>query len=291
MSRGLNTSVFDLFHPVVPCAYFTCALLFSMLAFHPVFIGLSLAAALAQHFCLCGARTTLRRFAWAVPLVLVVALFNPLVSSSGSTEMFRLGTRAVYAESLAYGACMGALLAAMLLWFANASVSLTSDKVMSLMAGALPTVSLMLAMALRLVPQLICRGSDIRRVQNANVPAGASATGKARLRVRMAQNARLVSTLMGWCMEDSLDTADAMRSRGWGSRAQRTKYLNYRFRMRDGIALALVVALAGVAAPFTCIACAQFSFYPCMGTFAAWWEYVACAVFFAVPLVLRVWWS
>ena len=338
-----NTSAFDLYHPAVTCGYFSCILVFTMLAFHPVLTGLSLAAALAEGLALRGWRAVARNLAWLVPLVAVVALANPLFSAAGSTEVLRVGERAVYAESLAYGACMGALLAAVVLWFANASCVLTSGKVLSLTGNALPTVSLMVSMALRLVPQFVRRAAEIRSVQdactvangrapaNGCAPAGraeceggghrvlrrpcgcgsageagsagggdsafenapgdlVSASGGARssLRERTRANLRLVSVLMGWSMEDSLETADAMRARGWGVRGSRTTYALYRFRARDGVVLGLLVVLAAASVLLAWVAVSQFSFYPRMSTLLAWWGYVPCAVFLFLPAFLEV---
>ena len=85
--------------------------------------------------------------------MLVVAAVNPLFSAMGSTELFRIGLRAVYLESLAYGLCMGMLLVSVVLWFSNASHVLTSDKVMGLFGNVAPVIALMLSMAARLVPR------------------------------------------------------------------------------------------------------------------------------------------
>ena len=111
--------------------YFACMLAFSMAAMQPVYLALSLAAALAYSVVLRGMRATLRTVLWQMPLILVMAVANPLFSAMGSTELFRIGLRAFYLESLVFGACMGAMLACVLLWFSNASRVLSSDKVMA----------------------------------------------------------------------------------------------------------------------------------------------------------------
>lgn len=288
MPKTSSASAFDLYHPAVACGYFFCILTFTMLAFHPVLTGLSLAAALAEGVALRGWRAVARSLAWLAPLMIIVALANPLFSAAGSTEILRLGERAVYAESLAYGACMGAMLAAVVLWFANASCVLTSGKVLLLMGNALPTVSLMVSMALRLVPQFVRRAAEIRAVQSACAPAAVASGGRfARLRERMWANLRLVSVLMGWSMEDSLETADAMRARGWGVRGRRTTYALYRFRGRDGVALGLLAVLAAASALLAWTAVSQFAFYPRMSTLLIWWGYVPCAAFLFLPVFLE----
>lgn len=275
-------TAFDLYHPAVPACYFAAALVLGMAAFQPVLLGISLAAALACSICLRGWRAAGKSLLWQVPLLLIVTVANPLFSASGSTELFRIGLRAVYSESLAYGACMGAMLVGTVLWFSNASHVLTSDKVMALLGNAVPTVALMLSMAARLVPQFVRRGTEIASVQRACAaarPSGAKAQAAARI--------RMLSVLMGWSMEDSLDTADAMRARGWGATRRRTAYRRCRFRLRDGAALALVLAWAALCAFLAWTACSQFTFYPQLSTLVPWWGYVPYALFLLLPVLLQ----
>ena len=63
---------------------------------------------------------------------------EPAVLASGSTELFRIGLRAFYLESFVYGACMGVMLASVLVLFSNAAQVLDSDKVMALFGGVAP---------------------------------------------------------------------------------------------------------------------------------------------------------
>ena len=279
----MKPTAFDLYHPLVPFAYFAAVVVLCMAAFQPVYLVLSLAGAGALGVCLRGWRAVLRGFAWQVPLLLVIAAVNPLFSASGSTELFRIGLRAVYAESLLFGLFMGVMLVAALLWFSNASQVLTSDKVMSLFGNAAPTVALMLSMASRLVPQYVRRGAEIDAVQRATSAARPRTAGE-----KGVYRIRLVSVLMGWSMEDSLETADAMRARGWGSAAKRTAYKRHRFRTRDAAALVVLAALVGGNAFLVWIACSQFSFYPTMNPLAPWWGYVPYAALVFLPLAMQI---
>ena len=79
----------------------------------------------------------------AFPLLAVIVAVNPLFSSTGTTELFRIGTQAVYAEGYANAATMALLLLCVMQWFANADAVLGSDKVMGTLGGILPTISLM----------------------------------------------------------------------------------------------------------------------------------------------------
>lgn len=275
----MRLTFFDRLHPAVAFGYFAGALVLCMAAFQPVFIALSLAGALAWGCALDGPRRTALSLRWQLPLVAIVALLNPLFSASGSTELIRIGASAVYLESLVYGACMGMMLVAAMRWFANAGAVLTSDKVMTLFGNVAPVVALVLSMAMRLVPRFVRRGGEIDAVR-----AAAERTAPRGARERLGARARLMSVLMGWSMEDSLETADAMRARGWGIAARRTTYARARFRARDALALAIACALALLSGALAAIACAQFTFYPRLSALVAWWGYVPYAVFLLAPL-------
>ena len=120
----------------------------------------------------------------------------------------------------------------------SASRVLTSDRVMALFGNAAPTVGLMLSMAARLVPQFVRRGADDRRRATRVHARPGQPSAKARRRRSRARRGaalrdslRLSSVLMGWSMEDSLETAERHDARAAGERprgARRTRA--HRFR-------------------------------------------------------------
>lgn len=279
----MRCSVFDIFHPAVQALYFVAVVALCMAAVHPVLSAMSAASAFALSAYLRGWRASLRSLAWLAPLVALVALFNPLFSSSGSTELYRLGARAVYGESIVYGACAGAMLAATLLWFSNASHILTSDRIMGLLGNTAPTLALMLSMAMRLVPRLARVGADIDAVQRA-----CSAARPRTARERFASRVRTVSVLLGVSMEDSLETADAMRARYWGSSAERTVYARYRFRSRDAAAILVLAALTACAAWTAWAASTAFSFYPVIDGWLHWNAYIPYGLLLLAPFGVAI---
>ena len=345
-------SIFDLFHPAVALLYCGVALVFSMAVMQPVYLVLTFAGQLAFSFILQGSRA-LRGLMWQAPLVLVLAVANPLFVSVGSTELFRIGLHAVYAEALAFGLCQGLMLANVLLAFSNAARVISSDKAMAVLGNAAPVVSLMISMAMRLVPQFARRGRIIASVQSActaadpaspvpsagrvtnaasqsarpvatpsaaaqtvcsaakaavtsqpvckvanpvapaqdcEASARSSATEKPKparkqtLAAKAASRLRMTTVLMGWGLEDSVETADAMRARGWGAVRKRTSYQRYRFRRADAAACAILAALTFSAALAAHAALGTFAFYPRITGLAPWYSYLPYAAFLALPL-------
>ncbi len=313
----------DRWHPAVVFLFCVVCLAFSMAAMQPVYLALTFAGQTALSVSLKGGAQALRGIFWQAPLVLVLAIANPLFVSVGSTELFRIGLHAVYLEAALFGLAQGLLLVNTLLAFSNAAQLLSSDKVLSLLGGTLPTLSLMISMVMRLIPSFVRRGreigdvrlactaadsaparTDIRAYDARETPgpdvAAPSSDGHrrgfshaeragrfapSRMKGRFSDALRTSTVLMGWGMEDSLETADAMRARGWNSGAKRTSYQRYRFRRRDALACILIAALALASALSALAACARFSFYPRIDGLAPWYSYAPYALLLALPLV------
>lgn len=274
--RDLHTA-FDTMHPVVPAVYLLITLVLVMSCMQPVLIVLALTGALAYNCRARGPAATARSLRWQVPIILLAAALNPLFSASGSTELFRLGVRAVYLESVCYGCAMGALFVASVLWFQAASTLLPLDKVMALLGNAAPVIALMTSMCMRMIPRFVRQGRQVLDVQRAS-----GVDDGLRLRLRMS------TVLMGWSLEDSLETADAMRARGWGAAPRRTTYTRYRLSGADILAAALLAAAGVACGALGAVATSQFSFFPQMSGLVVWWGYVPYALWMLVPVVGHV---
>lgn len=271
-------------HPGVQAAFYLAVCVLTMSAFHPVLIAISFVAGIACSMLQRGVRETFSYFAWQLPLVLLICAANPLFSASGLTELFRVGVVVVYAESLAYGACMGLLFVSTLLWLGCAFRVLTFDKIMELTGNAVPTVTLMLSMTGRLVPELVRRGKAVSDVQEACTAAHADAGRKNRLK-----RTRLMSVLVGWSLEDSLETSDTMRARGWSRYRKRSVYRRRAFRRRDAVALCAVAALAVLDAVIAVQTVSSFSFYPTTTPLAFDPRYILYALLFVLPSLVTLW--
>ena len=136
MSRVIGHIAFDACHACVPAVLFAAILLLTMFSVQPVLVALSLTGALAFSALARGQRATLLGLRWQLPMLALVCLANPLFSASGSTLLMRLGPVCVYAESLAYGAVMGALMVAVVVWFEGAAAG-SSMMISSRLMGTL----------------------------------------------------------------------------------------------------------------------------------------------------------
>ena len=225
---------------------------------------------------------------YMIPLLILICIINPLFNARGTHLLFRLGPFLVYAESLAYGLVMGALLISVLMWIENMAYLVGHDELLALGAGPLPTIALMVSMTMRLVPQLISRAGTVRTALSATTSAGTALGGK-------HSRVRVMDALMSWALEDSLERSDAMRSRGWGAVARRTSFEVHPFRMRDLIALALTAGLIALAIFNVYAIVSGWDFYSSMTGTESIAAYLPAIVLFAVPLVCiaveAAWWE
>ncbi len=275
-------NAFSTYHPAAAFTYLACAIVLAMAALHPVCAALSLAGAFACSCACRSVRASLASLAWALPLAAVVAVANLAFSATGSTELFRIGARAFYLEALAYGACSGTMLAAVLLWFSSYAACMNSESTLALFGGVAPVAALLVSQVLRLVPQFVSRGRGVQAVADAT-SAAAPATKRDQGRARL----RTVSVLMGWGMEDSLVRSDSMRARGFGCGARRTTYQRHRIRRADAALIVVTLMLAAATGIGVWAACAQVSFYPRVEGLGDWRLFVPYAMFLLIPVALR----
>ena len=120
------------------------------------------------------------------------------------------------------------LLAAVVLWFRCFSAVMTSDKFIYLFGRIIPALSLVLSMTLRFVPRF---RRQFRTVAQAQRFMGRD-TENGSLLQRCKNAMKVVSIMVTWSLESAIDTADSMRSRGYGQPG-RTAFSIYRLDDRD----------------------------------------------------------
>ena len=139
-------SGFARLHPLVDLTFFVLVLAFAMFLSHPAvqLAGLVCAALFALR---CTGRGFGRRMAMLLPLMLLAAVVNPLVSHQGVTVLFRFPSgNACTLESVLYGISAAVRLGTAVLWFMGWNAVMTSDKFVYLFGRILPSLSLTLSM-------------------------------------------------------------------------------------------------------------------------------------------------
>lgn len=243
-------TAFDTYHPAVEFFFFLGAIGTTMFLNHPLYIGLSLAAGLVFYLLLKGMKG-LKLMGGLLALWAFLAIGNGLLVQEGETILFTWwrGTRTVSLEALLYGVTNGAMFVAVLLWFSCYNELMTEDKFTALFGNLIPSLSLLLCMILRLVPEFEKRAVTITGVRNCVGKGPSNGTKKEKLR----HATDILSVMTSWALENSVITADSMKARGYGC-GKRISFNINRSTGRDsicatvlllGLVLLIVSALMG----------------------------------------------
>ena len=235
-----NRDFFSGYHPAVNFLYFGLVLAFSMVFMHPVCLTISVSAALAYCIYLRGRRALRPLLTYLLPAALLAAVLNPVFNHEGATILLYFSSgNPLTLESIVYGFAAAAMLASVVLWFSCYHEIMTTDKFVYLFGRVIPSLSLVLSMTLRLVPRLRAQARAVAAAQRC---AGGGGSGGIMRRARSGLT--IFSALVTWSLESSIETADSMRSRGFGLPG-RTAFSLYRFDGRDRTATAFLLACGG----------------------------------------------
>ncbi len=224
---------FKTYHPIVNFTYFLCVIGFSMFLMHPVSLVISLLSALFYLLILKGKRVVFARMGVLIPIVILTAVINSLFNHEGVTVLMYLPSEnPLTAEALFFGCSAAVMIACVIYHFSCYNEVMTSDKFIYLFGKIIPALSLVLSMVLHFVPKLIKR---LKEIVNAQKCIGRDIT-KGTLWQRMKLAIKILSILVTWSLESSVETADSMKNRGYGL-SGRTAYSIFHFDKRDYIAL------------------------------------------------------
>lgn len=228
-------------HPAVTLGFFAGAIVLSMVLANPICQVMSVLLAAACYLTFRG-REAWRFIAGLTAVLLVVTLSAPLFNTQGATVLLRWwGGRPYTLEALALGASTGLMLVAMMLWFASFHLVMTSDKFTYLFGRAIPALSLVLTMVLRLVPSYR-RKADALMTARACIGKGPAEGASVAARVR--DGGSVLLSLSADALESAVVAADSMTARGFGL-SGRTHFALFRWEARDTV---LVVAMGALVA-------------------------------------------
>ena len=232
---------FSKYHPLVNFLYFALVIGFSMALNHPLAQGISLVCALTYAVQAGGRKAALFALKWCLPVLLLTAFMNPAFSHEGVTVLLYLPTgNPLTLESILYGISAGVMIATVMLWFLNFNRVITSDKFIYLFGRIIPAMSLVLSMTLRFIPRFKAQTQQVADAQRSigrDVSSGS-------LWSRMKTAATVLSIMVTWALENAIETADSMKSRGYGLPG-RSAFSIYRLDGRDKLAL-LFLGFCGV---------------------------------------------
>lgn len=224
-------------HPIVNFTFYIGALLMGMCLIHPVFLCISLLLSLSYYVMV--KRECLKYLAGMSGVFLAIAIINPLFNTQGEKVLFTyLNGRMYTLEALCYGIAIGAMFVTIITWFSTYNAVVTSDKFLYCFGKLAPSVSLILTMVFRMVPQFQKKSRQIIEARKC--------IGKTIKNGHYFEKAEhgmtTVSALTTWALEGGVVMADSMKSRGFGS-SKRTSFSIYCIRRRDKYLLIMMLLL------------------------------------------------
>lgn len=224
-----NRDAFSSYHPIINFLYFALVLVFTMFFMHPASLTLSLLGAMTYSIYLNGRRAVRFQLFCLLPMMLLAAIVNPAFNHEGATLLMYLPSgNPLTLESILYGLAAAAMLAAVILWFSCYTAVMTSDKFVYLFGRVIPALSLVLSMTLRFVPKF---KAQLHTVSEAQRCVGRDVFNGSLVQ-RLRNAVTILSIMLTWALENAIETADSMKSRGYGLPG-RTAFSIYRFDDRD----------------------------------------------------------
>ena len=276
----MRRDAFSQYHPLTNFLFFVGAIGCGVFIQHPMYI-LAACVSAALYVLLLSRRKGVGLILGILPVFAMISIINPLFNHYGDTVLFSLFEQPYTMEALMYGMAIGGMFVAMILWFFCYSVVLTSDKFVSLFGSLIPSLSLILVMILRMIPNLMRKTSQIIAARQA---VGKGAGEQSKNREKVMDGMHIMSALTDWALEGSIITADSMRSRGYGS-TRRTSFAEYRFTYRDGGLIAIMFLLVG----FVLLAGGMEAVYsPAVEIAPLSWGYISYCIYLLIPVILQM---
>ncbi|MBR6872123.1 MAG: energy-coupling factor transporter transmembrane protein EcfT [Ruminococcus sp.] len=253
----MGNSELSRLHPLTLAVYFTVLLGAGAFTVQPVFAGLSLIGAVMLAIRLCGREVLKKAPLLLIPLLLAAAI-NVLFNHRGVTVLAKLPTgNEITLEALIYGLITGFMLSGAVVWVYCFGKLFTSDKLMCLTGRLFPALTVVISMTVRFIPLFARRFREISAAQ-AQLGFGISVGG---IRRRLRNLARVFSILISRSLEESIRTADSMKSRGYGLSGRSSFHL-FRFTMRDAVMIGVVLLLGGYVIYGEIVGMNEFRCYP-----------------------------
>lgn len=281
--------VFQTYHPIVNFLYFLFVIVFSMFFMHPVCLAISLLCSVISMVLLKGKRAIRFHLLYMLPLLLFSAIINPAFNHEGITILTYLHSdNPLTLESIFYGIAAAVMLVSVISWFSCYNAVMTSDKFVYLFGRIIPSMSLIFSMVLRFVPLF---QAQAKVISNAQRCVGRDISNGSVLQ-RAKHGLTILSILITWALENAVETADSMRSRGYGLPG-RTAFSIFVFDKRDAAVLVCIVALGAYVLAGSLLGGISFRYFPSLegagispyhiSIFGAY--FVLCIM----PVILELW--
>lgn len=249
---------FESWHPLAQFVYFALVFGISVCVMHPVITGITFACAIVLGIVIDRRKFLKMFFCLYMPAIALGIIINPLFSHEGVTILWYFPDRnPLTLESIIFGIMSGIMIGSIFTLLFSFNKVMTSDRIMYLIGGVLPHISLIIAMALRFIPEFKHHLSEVLATQKC-IGKG---IGEKNIFNKIKNACAIMSIMVTWAFESSVERSDSMRARGYGLQ-RRSRYVPFKLAKRDIILIAFMVIAGGVVICSLCAGYIYVRYYP-----------------------------
>lgn len=277
------------YHPLTSFMYFLVIIVFSMFLINPICLGISLISGILYSVILNGKKVAKFNLYFMIPTIIIASFLNILFNHKGTMTIAYLPFGApITVESICFGISASVMIACVICWFSCYNAIMTSDKFIYLFGRVAPAFSLILSMILRFVPRFKRQFHSVTEIQKCigNDILKGSIISRAKTCLK------IVSVMISWSLESSVEIADSMKSRGYGLEG-RTAFSVFKIQKRD-VAIILFIAITGLIVLFGNLnGFIYFRYFPSIkyadNSIYSFFIYSAYALLCCIPIIIELW--
>ncbi len=278
-----DNNEFSSFHPIVNFVYFCSVIIIAMFSMNPVFLVITFVTGFIYSVMLGGIKAVKFNLIFAIPVLILTMIINPLSNHKGVTVLFYLNENAITLEAILYGLAASAMLVGVVMWFSCFNKVMTGDKIIYLFGRVIPVIALLISMCFRFIPLLKSRFHEIHD--------GQKYMGREFSKREILKKGRLlakeISILIAWSLEAAIETSDSMEARGYGLKG-RTSFHIFKFTKRDRNLLIVIIALSLVILIGCSLGANGMYYYPAITFIAPWTLIIPMAISYFILLILPI---
>jgi len=252
---------------------------------NPLVLIISFISSLIFYLILDGWIKFLKYLLVILPIGLIIALTNPLFVHRGETILFTIKNLDITYEALIYGFSVAMMLVSIITWFKCYNKVVTMDKFVYLFGGIFPTIATTISMGIAFIPRFIEKGKKINIAQK---NLGLYGHG---FKSQMKLNLRIFSSLISWGLENSIDTADSMSSRGYGLKGK-TRFSLFRYTFNDFLLTLIFILLMIFIIIGSILKYLEFEYYPTLSNLRidtiSVLLYISISLFMLIPTAIEL---
>src|SRR5690625_1703174 len=274
------------YHPYVVFFYYLCTGFLIMYFKHPLFLLIALILLIFINISHDRGQALKK---WTIPLVVMSLFFimlKPFLVSRGTNILFYFRGKQVTLEALTYGVVMALTIVIILMMFISFNIVLNGNKFLFVFSRILPKTAFLIMLTIRFIPLLKERYDEIETVQQVkgkSLKAGS-------LINRMKSGMNFMQILLAWSLEEAIQTADAMKARGYGT-GKKSSYIPYKIQGRDWASLILLTLLFAICLFGGSLGYGKIVIYPELGTLQLylldWITFISMILLLAFPIIIE----